>query len=84
VVAAEGNVIHDIDAYDEDLQCALHASREEAQRESAERQRGSQYEHGCDSSQQQGVACLEGSRGQARSGQTTQTQIRMVTEDDDR
>jgi hypothetical protein len=29
-VAAEGNVVHDIDSDDEELQCALRASREEA------------------------------------------------------
>jgi hypothetical protein len=32
-VAAEGNVIHDIDSDDKELQRALYASREEAQRE---------------------------------------------------
>jgi hypothetical protein len=82
-VVAEGNVIHDVDSIDEELQHALHASREEAQREKAARQRGGQYEHDGGSSQQQGggllgrftrsssnkgVACLEGSRGQAHSG----------------
>jgi ribosomal protein RSM22 (predicted rRNA methylase) len=39
-VATEGNVIHDIDAKDEELQRALHASREEAQFERAARDRG--------------------------------------------
>jgi hypothetical protein len=67
-VAVEGNVVHDIDSNDEELQHALHASREEAQRERAARQRGGQYEHGGGSSQQQGVAWLEGSQDQARSG----------------
>jgi hypothetical protein len=32
-VVAESNVVHDIDSDDEELQRALHASREEAQRE---------------------------------------------------
>jgi hypothetical protein len=51
-VAAEGNVVHDIDSDDKELQCALHASREEAQREREARQRGGQYERGSGSSQQ--------------------------------
>jgi hypothetical protein len=37
-VATEGNVVHDIDSDDEELQRALHASREEAQRERVARQ----------------------------------------------
>jgi hypothetical protein len=32
-VAAEGNIVHNIDSDDDELQRALHASREEAQRE---------------------------------------------------
>jgi hypothetical protein len=67
-VATKGNVIHDIDSDDGELQHALNASREEAQSERVARQRGGQYEHSGGSSQQQGVTCLEGSRGQAHSG----------------
>jgi hypothetical protein len=37
-VAVEGNVVHDINYDDEELQRALHASREEAQFEWATRQ----------------------------------------------
>jgi hypothetical protein len=39
-VTAEGNIVHDIDSEDEELQRALHASREEAQFERAARERG--------------------------------------------
>jgi hypothetical protein len=67
-VAAQNNVLHDIDSDDEELQRALHASREEAQHERVARQQGGQYEHDGGSSQKQGVACLEGSRGQAHGG----------------
>jgi hypothetical protein len=45
-VATEGNVVHGVDSDNEELQRALHASREEAHCERAERQRGGQYEHG--------------------------------------
>jgi hypothetical protein len=57
-VAAEGNVVHGIDFGDEELQHALHASREEAQRERAARQRWGQYEHDGGSYQQQGGGLL--------------------------
>jgi hypothetical protein len=39
-VAVKGNVIHDIDSYDEELQRALHASREEEQFARAAREQG--------------------------------------------
>jgi hypothetical protein len=39
-VAAEGNVVHDIDSDDEELQRALHASREEEQFARAAREQG--------------------------------------------
>jgi hypothetical protein len=51
-VAAKGNVLYDIDSDDEELQRALHTSREEAHRERVARQRGGQYEHDGGSSQQ--------------------------------
>jgi hypothetical protein len=53
-VAAEGNVVHNIDwDNDEELQCAIHLSREEAQYAQRVRQYGGQYEHGGGFSQQQ-------------------------------
>jgi hypothetical protein len=69
-VAAEGNVIHDIDSEDEELQRALYASREEAQYARAARERAGgggnmstvvvhlNYK----------VDCLEGCRGQPHKG----------------
>jgi hypothetical protein len=45
-VAVEGNVVHDIDSDDEELQHALHASREEEQFAGVVRERGGgRYEH---------------------------------------
>jgi hypothetical protein len=77
-VAAEGNVLHDIDSDDEELQRALHASREEAQRERVARQRGGQYEHDGGSSQKQGGGLLgRFTRSSSRRAQTTQTQTRI-------
>jgi hypothetical protein len=74
-VAVEGNIIHDIDFDDEELQHALHASREEAQRERTARQRGGQYEHGGGLSQQQGGGLLgRFMRSSSHRVQTTQTQ----------
>jgi hypothetical protein len=53
-VATEGNAVHNIDFdNDEELQCAIHLSREEAQYAQRVRQQGGQYEHGGGSSQQQ-------------------------------
>jgi hypothetical protein len=79
-VAAEGNGIHDIDSNEEELQRALHASREEAQRERTARQRGGQYEHGGGLSQQQGVGLLgRFMRSGSQRAQTTQMQIRIDT-----
>jgi hypothetical protein len=50
-VAAEGNVVHNIDSdNDEELQRAIHLSREEAQYAQRVRQQGGQYEHGGGSS----------------------------------
>jgi hypothetical protein len=47
-------VVHNIDSdNDEELQCAIHLSREEAQYAERVRQQGGQYEHGGGSSQQQ-------------------------------
>jgi hypothetical protein len=52
-VGAEGNVVHDIDLEnDEELQCTIHVSREEAQYAWRVREQGGQYEHGGGSSQQ--------------------------------
>jgi hypothetical protein len=67
-VATEGNVVHDIDYDDEELQHALHASREEAQHERAARQREANMRMAVVRLNNKGVACLKGSRGQARSG----------------
>jgi hypothetical protein len=48
----EGNVVHDIDSEDDELQRALHASREEAQFGRVTREGGGgQYEHDGGSSQ---------------------------------
>jgi hypothetical protein len=53
-VAAKGNVVHDIDSdNNEELQCPIHLSREEAQYAWWVWQQGGQYEHGGGSSQQQ-------------------------------
>jgi hypothetical protein len=53
-IAVEGNVAHNIDSdNDEELQRAIHLSREEAQYARRVRQQGGQYEHGGGSSQQQ-------------------------------
>jgi flavin-dependent dehydrogenase len=46
-VVAEGNVVHDIDSdNDEELQCAIHVSREEVQYAWWVREQGGRYEHG--------------------------------------
>jgi hypothetical protein len=52
-VAAKGNVVHNIDSDNvEELQCAIHLSREEAQHAWRVQQQGGQYELGGGSSQQ--------------------------------
>jgi hypothetical protein len=46
-VAAKGNVVHNIDSdNDEELQHAIHLSREEAQYAQRVQHQGGQYEHG--------------------------------------
>jgi hypothetical protein len=67
-VATKGNVVHGIDSGDEELQGALHASREEAQCERATRQREANMSTAVVHLNNKGVTCLEGSRGQAHSG----------------
>jgi hypothetical protein len=68
-VATEGNVVHDIDSEDKELQCALHASREEAQFQRVARERGGggNISTGVVHLKNK-VACLEGCRGQAHKG----------------
>jgi hypothetical protein len=67
-VATEGNVVHDIDSEDEELQHALHASKEEAQfaRAITERRGGNMSTTVIHLNNK--VACLEGCGGQAHKG----------------
>jgi hypothetical protein len=82
-VAAEGNVIHDIDSEDEELQRALYASREEAQYARAARERagggGGQYEHGGGSSQLQGGLLGRLQRSTSQRAKSTPVQTRIDT-----
>jgi hypothetical protein len=72
-VATEGNVVHAIDSEDEELQRALHASREEVQFE-----RG-QYEHDGGSSQQQGGLLGRLRRSSSQRVKSTPVQTRIDT-----
>jgi hypothetical protein len=79
-VAAEGNVVHDIYSdNDEELQRAIHVSREEAQFARRVRQQGGQYEHGGGSSQQQPSSGLFDrlKRSTSRKGKSQPIQIRI-------
>jgi hypothetical protein len=81
-VAAEGNVVHNIDSDNyEELQCAIHLSREEAQYAQRVRQHGGQYEHGGGSSQQQpsGGFFDKLKRSTSRKGKSELIQTRIDT-----
>jgi hypothetical protein len=78
-VAADGNVVHNINSdNDEELQCAIHLSRDEAQYAQRVRQQGGQYEHGGGSSQQQPSGDRL-KRSSSRRGRSQPVQIRIDT-----
>jgi hypothetical protein len=81
-VAAEGIVVHNIDLdNDEELQRAIHLSREEAQYAQQVQQQGGQYEHGGGSSQQQpsGGFFDKLKRSTSRKGKSELIQTRIDT-----
>jgi hypothetical protein len=81
-VAAEGIVVHNIDLdNDEELQRAIHLSREEAQYAQQVQQQGGQYEHGGGSSQQQpsGGFFDKLKRSTSRRGKSELVQTRIDT-----
>ena len=82
--AAEGNTVHEVDSdNDEELQAALHASRQEEEYARRVREQGGQYEHGGGSSQrQQGGLFGMLKRSTSRKGKAVPTptvQIRIDT-----
>jgi hypothetical protein len=75
-------VVHNIDSdNDDELQCATHLSREEAQYAQRVQQQGGQYEHGGGSSQQQPSGGLFDrlSRSTSRKGRSDSVQTRTYT-----
>jgi hypothetical protein len=81
-VATQGNVVHNIDSdNNEELQRAIHISREEAQYAWRVRQQGGQYEHGGGLSQQQSSSGLfdKLKRLTSRKGKSELAQTRIET-----
>jgi hypothetical protein len=81
-VIVEENVVHDIDSDNyEELQCAIHLSREEAQYARRVRDQGGRYEHRGGSSQQQPSGGLFDilKRSTSRKGKSQPVQARIDT-----
>jgi hypothetical protein len=81
-VATEGNVVHDIDSdNDDELQCAIHISRELAQCAQRVREQCGRYDHGGGSSQQQPSAGFfdRWKRTTSRKGKSQPIQSRINT-----
>jgi hypothetical protein len=81
-VIVEENVVHDIDSDNyEELQCAIHLSKEEAQYARRVRDQGGRYEHRGGSSQQQPSGGLFDilKRSTSRKGKSQPVQARIDT-----